>query len=159
MFSYAFFQVLDLNSGPSLQGRCSTTWAAVLALVIVVFPECMLFKFVSLMYRDSLQLFLDYIHYKSLSLSLCLSHCWGLNPRPHMLYHWATSPTHKSLFIMVFSVNEFLLLETRSCYIVQAGLKLTILLPLPLKYWNYSHRPPCLVKVYSLYSNVLFFCD
>lgn len=34
-----------------------------------------------------------------------------------------------------------------SCYVVQAGLEPTILLPQSLKYWDYSHAPPCRLKI------------
>jgi hypothetical protein len=69
-----------------------------------------------------------------------------------MLCHWATSPTHKYL-LTVSSVNLFFCFfcfETKSHNLVQAGLKLTVLLPLPLRYWDYSHGPPCLVEVYFI---------
>jgi hypothetical protein len=58
-------------------------------------------------------------------------------------------PTNISLWCLLW-MNYYFFLETRSHYIVQAGLKLTILLPLPLKYWGYSHGPPCLVEVYFI---------
>jgi hypothetical protein len=39
----------------------------------------------------------------------------------------------------------FQFFETGSHCIPQTSLKLAILLPLPLKYWDYRHTPPCLV--------------
>jgi hypothetical protein len=44
----------------------------------------------------------------------------------------------------------FFFFEIESHYIAQGGLELMILLPLPPKFWDYMHMPPCLGQHYFL---------
>jgi hypothetical protein len=56
--------------------------------------------------------------------------------------HWPVFPLFGVFFVCF-------IFETRSHYVAQASLKLVILLPPPLKYWDYRIVPPCLAFYFS----------
>jgi hypothetical protein len=84
-----------------------------------------------------LVIFLLNNHKQNTELELCSlrtrhAYIWSLRPDGHFIL----------LFLFVlFHLFSKIFLETESHYVSQASLKLSILLPLPPKCWNFRYEP------------------
>jgi hypothetical protein len=102
-----------------------------------VYPHCGLLPHVAIV--DNAAVTWVHVHRDMDSIQVWGAHTLPPRVAPDIACLWVNQ---RANWLVLFCFHLFVFVWDKFCYVFQAGLELTILLPQPTQCWDYRHEPP-----------------